>query len=113
MKDLHPSVVLCSETQERFMWVCEKEISPIILDHYNVNFNLPQVSKGAKASVIGRITKDKQYTVIKEKRKLLMRPQRRLLKVSYMIAQLKSRSETFLNPLFLNLLIIIKCCWTY
>ena len=70
MKDLHPSVALCSETQERFMWVCEKEISPIILDHYNVNFNLPQVSKGAKASVIGRITKDKQYTVYKGKEKI-------------------------------------------
>ena len=52
----------------------KKEISPIILDHYNVNFNLPQVSKGAKASVIGRITKDKQYTVYKGKEKIIDAP---------------------------------------
>ena len=60
---LHPSVYLCSETQERFMWVCSPKISPLILNHYNKVFNLPGVSKGARASVVGKIRKDGQYIV--------------------------------------------------
>jgi len=63
MDGLHPSVYLCSETQERFMWVCPKDITPTILDHYNKVFDLPGVSKGAKASVIGKIRDDGQYIV--------------------------------------------------
>tara|TARA_S200000501_G_scaffold326351_1_gene324863 strand:- start:11066 stop:13399 length:2334 start_codon:yes stop_codon:yes gene_type:complete len=63
MDGLHPSVYLCSETQERFMWVCPAEITPTILDHYNKVFDLPGVSKGAKASVIGKIRDDGQYIV--------------------------------------------------
>ena len=63
MKNLHPSVYLCSETQERFMWVCSSEITPMILDHYNNEFDLPAVSEGARASVIGKIREDGQYIV--------------------------------------------------
>ena len=63
MKNLHPSVYLCSETQERFMWVCSPKVTPMILDHYNYEFDLPAVSKGAQASVIGRIREDGQYIV--------------------------------------------------
>ena len=63
MENLHPSVYLCSETQERFMWVCPPEITPLILDHYNKVFDLPGVSEGARASVIGKIRNDGQYIV--------------------------------------------------
>lgn len=63
MEDLHPSVYLCSETQERFMWVSPPEVTPMILDHYNKVFALPEVSEGAKASVIGKIRDDGQYIV--------------------------------------------------
>ena len=63
MDGLHPSVYLCSETQERFMWVCSPEITPLILDHYNNVFDLPGVSTGARASVIGKIRNDGQYIV--------------------------------------------------
>ena len=63
MDNLHPSVYLCSETQERFMWVCPPEITPLILDHYNKVFDLPGVSTGARASVIGKIRNDGQYIV--------------------------------------------------
>jgi len=63
MEDLHPSVYLCSETQERFMWVSPPEVTPMILDHYNKVFNFPGVSKGAQASVIGKIRNDGQYIV--------------------------------------------------
>ena len=63
MDDLHPSVYLCSETQERFMWVSPPEVTPMILDHYNKVFDLPGVSDGAQASVIGKIRNDGQYIV--------------------------------------------------
>ena len=63
MNGLHPSVYLCSETQERFMWVSPPELTPIILNHYNKVFDLPGVSKGAKASVVGKIREGGQYVV--------------------------------------------------
>lgn len=63
MENLHPSVYLCSETQERFMWVSPPEVTPLIVDHYNNTFDLPGVSEGARASVIGKIRKDGQYIV--------------------------------------------------
>ena len=63
MDNLHPSVYLCSETQERFMWVCPPKITPLVVDHYNKVFDLPGVSEGARASVIGKIRNDGQYIV--------------------------------------------------
>lgn len=63
MEGLHPSVYLCSETQERFMWVCPPDITQLILDHYNKTYNLPAVSDGAMASQIGKIRSDGQYVV--------------------------------------------------
>jgi phosphoribosylformylglycinamidine synthase len=63
MEDLHPSVYLCSETQERFMWVSPPEVTPLIIDHYNKVFDLPGVSNGAMASVIGKIRNNGQYIV--------------------------------------------------
>jgi len=63
MDGLHPSVYLCSETQERFMWVSPPDITPIILNHYNKIFDLPGVSSLAQARVIGIIRDDNQYIV--------------------------------------------------
>ena len=63
MDNLHPSVYLCSETQERFMWVSPPDLTKKIVDHYNKTFDLPGVSSGAMASVIGKIRSNKQYTV--------------------------------------------------
>jgi phosphoribosylformylglycinamidine synthase len=63
MKDLHPAVYLCSETQERFMWVCPPKITQMIIDHYNTLYDLPKVSKGARASVVGRIRDDGLYII--------------------------------------------------
>ena len=39
MDGLHSSVYLCSETQERFMWVCPPEMTKKIVDHYNIKYN--------------------------------------------------------------------------
>jgi len=61
--DLPPHIILCAETQERYMWVAHPDITPVILEHYNDVFALPKVSKGAAARVIGTITKKPQYIV--------------------------------------------------
>ena len=63
MKNLHPGVLLCSETQERFMWVAHPDVTPLILNHYNTTFDLPNISQGAKASVVGKIRSDDQFIV--------------------------------------------------
>lgn len=63
MTGLHPSVILCSETQERFMWVASQDVTPLILELYNTTFDLPNISRGACASVIGRIRDDKKFVV--------------------------------------------------
>ena len=57
MDNLKPYVILCSETQERFMWIAGDKTTELILDHYNKKWDLPNVSKGVKASVIGKVKK--------------------------------------------------------
>lgn len=63
MTDLMPAVILCSETQERFMWVVPQNLVDIILKHYNETFALPLVSQGARAAVVGKIRSDDLYVV--------------------------------------------------
>ena len=63
MKNLAPAVVLCSETQERFMWAAPPEVTPLILDHYNKTFDFPNISEGAAACVVGKIRDDGRYRV--------------------------------------------------
>ncbi|MBC8402387.1 MAG: phosphoribosylformylglycinamidine synthase subunit PurL, partial [Candidatus Marinimicrobia bacterium] len=63
MTGLHPSVILCSETQERFMWVSPPAITTLILNHYNNTYDLPGISELAKARVVGRIRADINYVV--------------------------------------------------
>ena len=62
-KNLDPSVILCAETQERYLWVVPDHLIKFILDHYNTLWQLPAISAGAKASVIGKIREDDQYVV--------------------------------------------------
>lgn len=63
MEHLHPSVILCSETQERFMWVVPPDLIDLILTHYNQTFALPDISAGARAQVVGKIRTDGMYVV--------------------------------------------------
>tara|TARA_R100000027_G_scaffold67677_1_gene67661 strand:- start:6709 stop:9063 length:2355 start_codon:yes stop_codon:yes gene_type:complete len=63
MEGLPPHVILCSETQERFMWAVPHDLVDLILSHYNETFALPEVSNGAKASVVGKIRNDGLYRV--------------------------------------------------
>ncbi len=74
IKNLHPSVYLCSETQERFMWVCPPDTTPMIINHYNNDFDLPNVSYGARASVIGKIREDGMYIVHNESEEIVNAP---------------------------------------
>ena len=70
MPNLHPSVYLCSETQERFMWVCSPDLTQMILDHYNKTYDLPNVSAGAKASAIGKIRSDGLFIIHNKKEEI-------------------------------------------
>ncbi len=53
LPNLPPAVILMAETQERLVWVASPRVTEIILRHYNDTWNLPQVSNGARAAVIG------------------------------------------------------------
>lgn len=61
--DLLPAVILCSETQERFMWVVPESLADRFLQHYNIRFALPDICDGAQATIIGRLRSDDQYIV--------------------------------------------------
>ena len=74
MDGLQSHVILCSETQERFMWACHPDTTPIILDHYNKKFDFPNVSSLAQAKVVGKIIKDRHYTVYANNKKIIDGP---------------------------------------
>ncbi|MBI2654736.1 phosphoribosylformylglycinamidine synthase subunit PurL [Candidatus Woesearchaeota archaeon] len=61
MKDLPPYIIACSETQERFTWISPPEFTKTILKIYNEDFELPQISLGAGAFVIGKVAKSQDY----------------------------------------------------
>ncbi|PJE12269.1 phosphoribosylformylglycinamidine synthase subunit PurL [Legionella sp.] len=63
MKNLLPAVILCSETQERFMWVVPQDLVDTFLTHYNKRFALPDICDGAQATVIGKLRNDGLYVV--------------------------------------------------
>lgn len=63
MDDLAPSVILCSETQERYLWAVPASLRELILDHYNKTFDLPNVSAGSAAVLIGKVRDDGMYKV--------------------------------------------------
>lgn len=71
MSGLLPAVILCSETQERFMWVVPPALIDTILAHYNETFDLPRVSNGACAAVIGKIRTDGLYVVTHQDKTLV------------------------------------------
>ena len=98
MEDLHPSVYLCSETQERFMWVCPPSITPKIINHYNTKFDLPTVSSGAKASVIGKIRDNKNYVVHNGDEKIVDALAEEVTKGFLYDREFESPNHTFREP---------------
>lgn len=63
MENLPPQIALTAETQERFMWIAHPSVTALVVSHYNEKWDLPKVSTGARASVIGKVTVGGQYTV--------------------------------------------------
>ena len=63
MKDLPPYIIANSETQERFTWICPPEFTKTLLRVYNEDFELPQISIGAGAFVIGKVTAQQDYII--------------------------------------------------
>ena len=61
---LPPFVVACAETQERMLWAVPPSFTPAVLAIYNERFTLPDVSAGACATVIGRVTAEKRYRIL-------------------------------------------------
>ncbi len=57
MDGLPPPVIACAETQERMCWICDPLLTQDILDHYNKEWDLPNVSTGARASLVGKVKK--------------------------------------------------------
>ncbi|KTD12009.1 phosphoribosylformylglycinamidine synthase II (FGAM synthase II) [Legionella gratiana] len=71
MDNLLPAVILCSETQERFMWVVPQELVDTFLKHYNERFALPEICDGAQATVVGKIRTDGLYVVNAQGKKIV------------------------------------------
>jgi phosphoribosylformylglycinamidine synthase len=55
---LPPEVIACAETQERFGWAVPATFTAELLSIYNERHELAAVSRGARASVIGRFLAD-------------------------------------------------------
>jgi len=100
MDGLHPSVYLCSETQERFMWVCSPDITPMILDHYNTVFDLPGVSEGARASVVGKIRNDGQYIVHNADEEIVNAKAKEVTEGFLYNRPYEARNSSFVEPIF-------------
>ena len=61
---LPPAVIAVGETQERLAWVVPPEFTPELLEIYNEEFSLPQIARGARAAVIGKVTSKKDYVLL-------------------------------------------------
>ena len=98
MDGLHPSVYLCSETQERFMWVSPPELTEMIIKHYNKTFDLSGVSSEARASVIGKIKNNKQYIVHSNGELIIDAPAEQVTKGFLYDRPYKDPKRTFKEP---------------
>ena len=70
MNELQPYVIANSETQERFAWICPPSFTKTLLKIYNEDFELPQISLGAGAFAVGKVTNQQDY-VLRHKEKIV------------------------------------------
>jgi phosphoribosylformylglycinamidine synthase len=54
--EIEPYAVACSETQERYCLAVPSGFSDVVLRIYNEDFELPHIYRGARASVVGKVT---------------------------------------------------------
>lgn len=62
-ENLPPEVILCAETQERFIWAVPPSFSEEVLKIYNEDWDLPTICSGAGARVIGKAIKEQVMRV--------------------------------------------------
>ena len=72
LDDVHKSsesllseVIACSETQERYALFIPTDFTPVVLKIYNEDFDLPHIYSGAGAYVIGHVTDDLRFKLIR------------------------------------------------
>ena len=58
---LEPYAIACSETQERYCLAVPAGVAEEVLRIYNGDYELPHIYRGARASVIGKVKRDKNY----------------------------------------------------
>lgn len=59
--DLPPAVIAIGETQERLCWIVPPSFTQRLLAIYNDEFGLPQISRGARAAVVGKVAAGGRY----------------------------------------------------
>jgi len=62
-ENLPPAVIAVGETQERLTWVVPPSFTAELLAIYNDEYSLPQIARGARAAVIGKVTKRRDYVL--------------------------------------------------
>lgn len=60
---LEPHVIACSETQERFCLAVPSRLSDMVLRIFNDDFELGHIYRGARASIIGSVTKERRLVM--------------------------------------------------
>lgn len=78
MPELAPEVLLCSETQERFLWLVPKALESLILTHYNQDYGLEEIAHGAQAKTIGQLNNSGLYQVFYKQECLVELPAKKI-----------------------------------
>ncbi len=71
IENMPPEVIAVGETQERLLWVLPPQVTPQILKIYNDEYTLPEIAYNARATIVGRVTKEKKY-VLRHRGRIVM-----------------------------------------
>ena len=63
IKNMPPEVIAVGETQERLCWILPGDVTADVLQIYNTEFSLPEIARGACATVIGCVQGEKRYVM--------------------------------------------------
>jgi phosphoribosylformylglycinamidine synthase len=63
VESLTPEVIAVGETQERLCWVLPGDVTADVLRIYNEEFSLPEIARGARATVIGAVQTENRYVM--------------------------------------------------
>jgi phosphoribosylformylglycinamidine synthase len=63
IRNMPPEVIAIGETQERLCWILPGDVTADVLRIYNEEFSLPQIARGACATVIGAVQGEKRYVL--------------------------------------------------